>query len=193
MPQVTHPVPPLPRATDRLVLRRPSPEYAELIQTAIEETFADLHQWMPWAKELQTLAQTRDFLRDAERKFLDGEDFVVSGFHTQSGEFVLNTGLHPRNWSVPKFEIGFWCRAASQGQGYVTEAVKALTEIAFRDMRAKRLEIRCDTTNTGSRRVAELSGYRLEGELRSDDRANDGSLRDTAVYVLLAEDIHPET
>jgi hypothetical protein len=34
--------------------------------------------------------------------------------------------------------------------------------------------------------------YRLEAELRYDDRANDDSIRDTIVYVLLADDFRPE-
>ena len=77
-----------------------------------------------------------------------------------------------------------------QGKGYVTEVVRELTATAFRDMAAKRVEIRCDSRNHRSRRVAESAGFRQEAELRWDDRANDGSLRDTIVYVLLAEDFH---
>jgi RimJ/RimL family protein N-acetyltransferase len=182
---------PLPRETQRLVLRPPSPDYAEIIQEAIEETFEDLHRWMPWASQLQSLEETRDFLKVAERKFLKGEDFVVSAFLRQTGEFVLSTGLHPRNWSVPKFEIGYWCRTGMQGRGFTTEAIKALTDIAFQEIAANRVEIRCDARNIPSRRVAELAGYRLEAELRSDDRANDGSLRDTVIYVLLVDDFEP--
>ena len=171
-----------------MVRQRPSPTYAETIQEAIEETFNDLHQWMPWAIELQSLDETRNFQEMAETKFLKGEDFVVSAFLKKTGEFVLNAGIHPRNWNVPKFEIGYWCRSAMQGCGYTTEAVKALTEIAFIELAANRVEIRCDARNDQSRRVAVSSGYRLEAELRSDDRANDGSLRDTVIYALFDDE-----
>ena len=75
-----------------------------------------------------------------------------------------------------------------QGQGYVTEVTKALTNMAFEDLSANRLEIRCDSRNEKSAKVAERAGYRLEATLRSDDRANDGSLRDTLIYVMLAGD-----
>jgi RimJ/RimL family protein N-acetyltransferase len=80
-----------------------------------------------------------------------------------------------------------------QGRGYVTEVVRELTAAAFCDMAAVRVEIRCDSRNRRSRRVAERAGYRLEAELRCDDRANDESLRDTIVYAFLAEDFQPET
>ncbi len=185
---MAHPILPLPISTSRLVLRPPTPGDASVIQKAIEESFPALHQWMPWALELQSLDETREFLAGAEKRFRDHEDFAVSAFLQESGEFVLSSGLHPRNWTVPKFEIGYWCRASMQRKGYTAEVVRALSRLAFLEMGAKRVEIRCDSRNQRSRRVAELAGYRLEAELRSDDRANDGSLRDTVVYVLLPEE-----
>ena len=190
--EMIHQLPSLPKETERLVLRKPSPDFAETLQKAIEETFEDLRPWMPWAREMQTLNETREFLTAAERKFLEGEDFVVLAFLTQTGEFVLSSGLHPRNWSVPTFEIGYWCRSSMHGQGFATEAVRALTDLAFQEMAANRLEIRSDTQNHRSRRLAERAGYRLEAELRSNVRANDGSLRDTAIYVMLAQDSNPD-
>ena len=182
---MAHPIPPLPLSTSRLVLRPPTPRDAAVIHKAIEESFDALHQWMAWAATMQSLDETRDFLVGAEKRFLEGEDFAVCAFLQESGVFVLSSGLHPRNWSVPKFEIGYWCRTSMQGRGYTSEAVRALTGLAFDAMGASRVEIRCDSRNQRSRRVAELAGYRLEAELCSDDRANDGSLRDTVVYVLL--------
>lgn len=176
---------PLPKETARLILRSPSAQDAHVVQQAIEESFADLHPWMAWAESLQTIEETHAFLAGAESRFHLREDFGVTGFLRDSGEFVLGTGLHPRNWRVPRFEIGYWCRTSMQGRGFVTEAVMALTRMAFEDMGAHRVEIRCDARNTRSRRVAERAGYRLEATLRNDDRANDGSLRDTAVYAFL--------
>jgi RimJ/RimL family protein N-acetyltransferase len=173
-----------------LILRQPSPDFAGAVQEAIEETFADLHPWMPWAKEMQPLEETREFLADSQRKFAEGTDFVVSAFLKENGGFALATGLHPRNWEVPMFEIGYWCRRSMQGRGYATEAVRALTDIAFREMSANRVEIRCDSRNLPSQRVAQRAGYRLEAQLHSDARANDGSLRNTLIYVMLAQDFN---
>jgi RimJ/RimL family protein N-acetyltransferase len=173
----------LPRETERLVLRAPSPTDAAIVQQAVEETFESLRRWMPWAAQWPSLEQTTAFLREAQRSFEAGEDFAVSGYLKETGEFVLGSGLHPRNWSVPRFEIGYWCRASRQGQGYTAETVQALTRLAFLEMKAERVEIRCDSRNLRSARVAQRAGFRLEASLRSEDRATDGSLRDTLVYA----------
>lgn len=181
-------IPPLPLKTQRLVLRPASLQFAGAMQEAIDETFEDLHPWVPWAKEPQSLAVTQEYLEQAEQKYQAGEYFAISVFLRSRDEFVLGSGLHPRDWNVPKFEIGYWCRRSMQGQGYVTETVRALTSIAFLEMAANRVEIRCDSRNLRSSRVAERAGFHLEATLRSHARANDGSLRDTLIYVMLAED-----
>ena len=173
--------------TPRLLLRRPDPEDAESVQAAIDESFEDLHRWMPWAVRLQPLEETKAFIERTRAGFEAGEDFGLLGFLKGTGQFVLGTGLHPRNWKVPSFEIGYWCRSSMQRQGYTTEAVRSITQMAFSTMGAVRLEIRCDSRNEASRKVAEAAVYRLEAVLHSEDRANDGTLRDTMVFARLRE------
>ena len=96
---------------------------------------------------------------DGRDRFYAGGDFPVLAFLRNTGEFVLGTGLHPRSWRVPKFEIGYWCRRSMQRKGYTLEAVGCLTRLAFSEMGAERLEILCDSQNDASRKVAEKAGY----------------------------------
>jgi len=65
----------------------------------------------------------------------------------------------------------------------MTEAVEAIFGFAVRELAANRVEIRCDERNVRSAAVAERLGFPLEGVLRSDARATDGSLRNTKVYA----------
>jgi len=94
------------------------------------------------------------------------------------------SGFHRVDWSVPKVEIGYWVRTPHSGQGYVTEAVNAITEFAVKHFGAKRAETRMDDRNERSWRVAERCGFTLEGILRHERRrVADGSLGDTRVYA----------
>jgi RimJ/RimL family protein N-acetyltransferase len=78
-----------------------------------------------------------------------------------------------------------------QRQGFTPEAVRALSEAAFGELGAKRVEARCEGCNLRNRKVAECASHRLEARLRCDDRANDRALRDTVIYVLFTEDLQP--
>lgn len=81
-----------------------------------------------------------------------------------------------------KFEIGYWVRTSCAGQGYITEAVSAIADFAVQELQAARLEIRCDSRNTQSARVAERAGFTLEGILRNDKLDVQGALRDNMIY-----------
>ena len=179
--------------TPRLVLRIPSVSDAPRVNAAVRESFADLHRWMKWAKEIPTVEETINRAQRANTHPIAGEDFSIWGFLKDTGEFVLGCGLHLRDAEVPKFEIGYWCRSSYQGRGFVTEAVRALTRVGFEQMQANRIEIRCDARNERSRRVAERAGYQLEAELRHEQRAPDGVLRNTLIYALLPDEFRQST
>jgi RimJ/RimL family protein N-acetyltransferase len=94
-------------------------------------------------------------------------------------------GLFAFNWQVPCCEIGYWLATPHCGKGYMTEAVIAVVAWAFDALAMERIEIRTDSRNERSGRVAKRSGFYLEGVLRHDSRNVDGALRDTRVYSRL--------
>jgi RimJ/RimL family protein N-acetyltransferase len=63
-------------------------------------------------------------------------------------------------------DIGYWLRRDARGRGYTTRAVLLLARWAF-DLGCERLQIRADTENEASMRVAERAGFQREGVLRS--------------------------
>jgi ribosomal-protein-serine acetyltransferase len=169
--------------TERLRLRAPREEDAELAVEAIRATFDELQRWLPWAQRVPTLDEERARLADVRRAVAEREDFPLFGFERTSGAFVVASGLHRPDWDVPSFEIGYWARAGCVGRGYVTEAVRAIAAAAFDALGAARVEIRCHAANARSRRVAERAGFALEGVLRNERRHLDGTLGDTCVYA----------
>ncbi|MGH3087678.1 MAG: GNAT family N-acetyltransferase, partial [Rubrobacteraceae bacterium] len=92
------------------------------------------------------------------------------------------------DWDVPRFEIGYWLRTSFTGKGYMTEAVKGIAAFAFDELGAQRVEIKCDPLNEKSVRVAKRCGFRLEAELRNNERSPSGELRNTLVYSMLPEE-----
>jgi RimJ/RimL family protein N-acetyltransferase len=175
---------PDPIETGRLLLRSPRPGDGVEVNQAIHESYADLHEWMDWASYLPDVAETEQRKQEARARFLAGEDFQVHAYLKTTNVLVAVATLHPLNWSVPSFEIGYWCRCGYQGQGYVTETVCALTRVGLDVFQANRIQICCDERNVRSRRVAERAGYELEAVLKNDQRAPDGRLRNTLVFVV---------
>ncbi len=170
--------------SERLIIRAPRVEDTEDVWKAIINSHTALKQWMPWAQTQQSLEQTTTNLRKAIANFITRDDLRLHLFLKDTGEFVGSSGLHRIDWKVRKFEIGYWIDSKFEGKGYMTEAVDRITQFAFEELKANRIEIRCDSDNVRSRSVAERLAFRLEGILRHDSLSPDGnSLRDTCIYA----------
>jgi RimJ/RimL family protein N-acetyltransferase len=170
--------------TARLRLRAPQAGDGAAVNTAIRESHAELQPWMPWARMLPSPADSEAFIRERAAQFALRTDLVFQIFLRSSGEFIGATGLHRMDWEVPRFEIGYWLRTSRSGQGYMSEAVRGLTDFAATRLGARRLEIRMDHDNAASRRVAERSGYPLEAILHNDRRNLDGEVVHSCIYAL---------
>lgn len=172
----------------RVLVRPYAPGEAEALHQAIAESRERLLPWLPWAAGHQTVEETREFIQRARASWQQGEDANVGVFGREGQEVLGAIGLHPRNWDVPYFEIGYWLRTGAEGHGYMSEAVAALTAFAATRLGANRLEIRCDAHNRRSAAVAERLGFVREGLLRNQARTTAGGLRDTLVFALTPAD-----
>lgn len=174
--------------TRRLVLRAARAGLGATVNEALVESHAELRPWMPWAKTLQSAEQTEAFCREGETKWRAREMFDFCLFRGEDGRLVGKGGLHTIDWTVPKFEIGYWIRSSCTGRGYASEAVAALAAFARSSLGARRLEITSDARNAASRRVAERAGFVLEGILRNRRRDAEGLLADTCLYARVFPD-----
>lgn len=170
--------------TERLFIRLPKPGDGKVVHEAIQASINELKPWLPFARHEQSEEDAEANIRKAYAQFLARGDLRLLIFHKASEKFVGSSGLHRINWDIPKFEIGYWADSRYSGHGYITEAVEGISDFAFRELQAKRLEILCDTKNLKSRAIPERLDFKLEGIFRSDRRSVDGKgLRDTCVYA----------
>jgi RimJ/RimL family protein N-acetyltransferase len=168
--------------TERLTIRAPCHADAQEIVTAVNESLAELRPWMPWATTPAQVEVTKARLRAAMAKWITREDLLLHVYLKGTSTLVASSGLHYIDWRAGRFEIGYWCRTGYAGNGYVTEAVNAITAFAFRHLQANRVEIRCDTRNEKSVAVAQRCGFLQEAILRHDELGVDGALRSTFVF-----------
>lgn len=169
--------------TDRLLIRMPLPGDGAVTCESINHSLPELKPWMPFAQKEQTIEDTEINIRQAYINFLNRTDLRLLVFKKDTGEFVASSGLHRINWDVPKFEIGYWIDTRFSGNGYMTEAVQGITHFAVRELKARRVEIRCDALNVKSRAIPERLGFTLEGILKSESISVEGELRDTCVFA----------
>ncbi|CAM2915122.1 GNAT family N-acetyltransferase [Paenibacillus sediminis] len=168
--------------TNRLIIRAPQWGDGAIINEAIRESVDELRPWLPFARTVPSVDESEAYVRKARLDFLARTDLVLHLFDKHTGEFVGSSGLHRINWDIRHFEIGYWVRTSRSGQGYMTEAVNGITNFAITHLEANRIEIRCNSRNISSTRVAKRAGYTLEGVLRSISREETGELANINIF-----------
>ncbi len=173
---------------ERVVVRPYRESDAQALFEAVAESRDHLRPWLPFADEHQTVDESRHWIIQQVANWILRDDLILSIWEQATGRYVGGTGLHPHDWEIGYFEIGYWVRASAEGHGYIVETVRLLTEYALDTLNANRVEIRCDELNVRSAAIPQRLGYVLEGRLRNDVATADGRLRTTLVFSLIPED-----
>lgn len=173
----------------RLLMRPPQAGDGAMVCAAVQESLPELRRFLaslPWVASDPTPESSEAWCRNAQANFLARRDLpflLLEKGKDAASTMVGVVGLHRPVWTTPKFEVGYWARTSRAGKGYVSEGVTALTEFALAHLKAARVELMTDEDNAGSRRVAQRCHFVLEGTLRNERRAPDGTLRHTCVYA----------
>jgi RimJ/RimL family protein N-acetyltransferase len=162
--------------TERLRIKPSDPASAEAVNAAIQESFPELHRWMPWAEHLPSVEETRQHLANAQEHHRSGADCTLGLWLKDSGVFVGASGLHPRADNPAWREIGYWIHSAYTGKGLATEAVRAIARMGF-ELGLEAVQLKVSEQNVVSIRVAERAGFVREAVI-------EGHRSRTFLYVL---------
>jgi RimJ/RimL family protein N-acetyltransferase len=171
----------------RIIARRYRDVDAAALHAMIEVSRAHLQRWLPGFERARMLNDVRASIRRGQAQWLLRESFSM-GLFLREGELLGDLRLRPTDWRIPAFDIAYWLRPDAQGHGFVAEAVRLLTSLAFERLQAQRVAISCDPRNARSANVAQRLGYVLEGRLRNSAIGPDGQPCDLLLFALTAED-----
>ncbi|WP_225821711.1 GNAT family N-acetyltransferase [Streptomyces naphthomycinicus] len=117
----------------------------------------------------------------------DGDGLLLAVCRADEPGVIGEVVLTLRSAHARQAEIGWVFDPRYAGQGYATEAARALASVAFGRLGVHRLFARIDVLNTASVRVCERLGMRREAHLVDNDLDGDrwGS---EYVYAILAHE-----
>jgi RimJ/RimL family protein N-acetyltransferase len=159
------------------------PEHLDALEPMLEDAEIRRHTFVP---DPPQPGFARRWLDRYEAGRRDGtrEGFAV----VDEDGTLLGLALAPRiEQEARTVELGYLVGPASRGRGIATEALRLLTDWAFAELDAERIELQIAAGNPASQRVAERCGYVREGVLRSTYFKN-GVRQDTEIWSRLPRD-----
>ena len=107
----------------------------------------------------------------------------------QSGHVVGSTRYHDIVPAVDRVEIGYTWYARSWQRTHVNSSCKLLLfQHAFEDVGCSVVGLRTDNFNFASQRAIERLGAKKDGVIRRHQARRDGTVRDSVMYSILAEE-----
>jgi RimJ/RimL family protein N-acetyltransferase len=144
--------------TERLVLRRPTlADVKAIARLANDRRIAQNTSRIPHPYAVSDAEIFIQFVAQQPRD----TNFVI----LRDGDLVGNIGIDIGKVDAP--EIGYWLGVPYWGQGYATEAARAVIDYAFEEFGPPELRAGARVVNPASRRVLEKCGFQWTGvELR---------------------------
>lgn len=168
--------------TTRLLLR----EFRESDwQTVLEYQRDPLYlRYNPWTH--RTEADVHNFVRTfiAWQAEQPRTKFQFAIILKEQAQLIGNGGIRMRSLDAREADIGYELDSHYWGQGYATEAARALLAFGFRELRLHRIWAYCIAENVASARVLEKIGMQREGRLREKEWMK-SRWWDTLVYAIL--------
>lgn len=172
----------LPRIETERVLLRPFTldDAADVFEYARDDAVT---RYMSWPTH-QSIADALDYLTQVLRRYGQNSPAPWGIVLRTSHKLIGGAGFVTIDEKDFRAEIGYVLGQRYWGQGYATEAARAIIEFAVNDLGINRVEAMCEVANGASARVMEKAGMSYEGILRQYSLAK-GTFRDMKIYSIL--------
>jgi len=171
--------------TERLVLR----EFVPGDWRAVHAYQSDPRYQRYYPRRDRSEADTRAFVqRQVDRQSESPRyKFQMAIMLPHNDTLVGNCGVRLDEPGALVGDLGYELNPAHWGQGYATEAARAMLAFGFDTLGLHRVWAECVADNVASRRVLEKLGMILEGRLRENQYIDD-RWHDTLIYAVLEQE-----
>ena len=148
----------------------------------------DGESWKLWFANVPRPEQMKDYIQAAIQDAKNGNiAYAVRNNHTN--KIVGTTRYYKVDEANRRVMIGYtWYANSVRRTPVNTECKLLLLREIFESYDAIAVEFRTHSENTASRNAIERLGAKFDGVLRNHQILKDGSIRDTAVYSIVADE-----
>jgi RimJ/RimL family protein N-acetyltransferase len=171
--------------TKRLILREfKGDDWPDVLAYQSDPLYLRYYEWTE-----RTPEAVQEFVRMflAHQQAQPRTKFQLAVTLKQSNQLIGNCGIRMEAVDATEADLGYELAPAYWGNGYATEAARAIVEFGFTELRVHRIWSECVADNVGSTGVLRKVGMQLEGRLR-DKQYYKGRWWDTLLFAILEDE-----
>ncbi len=171
--------------TARLVLREVVPgDWRAILAYQSDPAYL---RYYPWST--RTPKDVRNFVRmlTGWRRERPRTKFQFAATLRASGDLIGTCGIRRRAPDATEADVGIELAPARWGQGYATEAMKAILRFGFGELKLHRIWAQCITDNRSAVGLVRRLGMKREGRLGETTLIR-GRWHDSLIYAVLARE-----
>jgi len=153
---------------------------------AARESVTSVGTWLPWCHDNYTLAEAASWFALCAQNAKSGSAYEFGVFSTDTNDLLGGIAINQLNRNHNFGNVGYWVRQSQQRKGVASQAVTAIANYGFQELKLTRLEIVVAEDNRASRRIAEKVGAVFECIARNRLIIR-GTPYAAAIYSLLPE------
>jgi N-acetyltransferase len=162
-----------------------SPDHGEALQAAV----SDGRLWELWFTRVPEPQAVAGYIADALAGQKAGHMLPWAVRELGTGTVIGSTRYHDIIPEIDRVEIGYTFYAKHWQRTHVNTVCKLLLfEHAFDALGCRVVGLRTDNFNFTSQRAVERLGAKKDGVIRHYGARRDGSVRDTVIYSVLAQE-----
>lgn len=180
--------------TSNLLLQPPKAGWGKKLHETINEGYEDYIKWLNWHPHTPSVTEVEEECRKHHAEFIL-RDFIRYLIIKKSTNEIVGRCAYPVsqvNWKVPQFGISYFIRQSQRGKGFATEAAHAMALLAFKILKARKVEIYCDAENSASCKIPEKLNFELEYSQKGGWPRSDGKLTTLKTYSIFSETSLPK-
>ena len=131
---------------------------------------------------------TKLFLEENIQKAAEKTYFPFIIENKETKEIIGFFDVKNIDWNIPKAELGCYTDEKSAGKGLTSKAFSLFVEYCFDRYGFKKLYLRTHQSNVSAQRLAEKSGFEIEGRIRRDYKTTKGEVVDLIYYGRLGDE-----
>ena len=133
-------------------------------------------------KASESIEKAKEYIKNCRKNIIEKNSYVLGLYEKRTNNLVGTIGFFHLDKENKNGEMGFWVARNYWNKGYMTEAVKLITDYIFKVLKYHRVYSHSHELNKAVGKILSNAGYKKEGKLKEALKSKEGKFYNEIIY-----------